>query len=741
MAELKRHRKVVWPAWATLVGERLAISRRAVRDAVTAPSHSPAKPVGRPAVPPVSPEAPIPLDKQVDKAVQLSQEYFRRSQHPGGYWWAELESNNTMEAEYLMLSWFLGRVDRERWRKMTNYLLDRQRGDGSWALYYDAPGDLSTTIECYFALKLAGLPADSDALARARQFILSKGGVPKARVFTKFWLALFGQWEWDGLPHMPPEMIFLPSWFPLNIYEFSSWARATLVPLLLVMARCPVCSIPQWACIDELYPAPREDTEYSLPRPAGGPGWARFFRVLDSLAGLYDKQPLHPFRKSAERKIVDWIVEHQEADGSWGGIQPPWVYSLIALHVMGFPADHPVMAKGWHGFDNGYILEGEDACSLQGCISPVWDTCLVQEALVESGISGLDPALQRSNSWLLGQQVLVGGDWQVRAKNTPPGGWPFEFHNNFYPDIDDTAEVVIALAQVPVSGAHELERQAAIERAVVWLLGMQSRNGGWASFDKDNTRRYVSKIPFCDFGELLDPPSADVTSHVLEMFGRLGYSRDLPPLRRAYDYLRREQEPDGSWFGRWGVNHLYGLGAVLPALEAIGEDMSQPYVRKAVDWLVAHQNANGGWGESCASYVNPNWRGRGMSTPSQTAWALLALLAAGEVDHSATRRGVRFLVDTQLAGGDWDEAYFTGAGFPGYGVGERLKNIPEPGQRGYQDLDMSAGFMINYHLYRNCWPLLALGRYRRLALQRRQSPEPRAAQWGQKSAILAPQAR
>ncbi|MSQ06237.1 MAG: squalene--hopene cyclase [Dehalococcoidia bacterium] len=652
---------------------------------------------------------------ELDRAIGRCQDYFRRTQYPEGYWWAELESNNTMEAEYLLLSHFLGRVDPERWRKMTAHILQRQRADGSWGQYYEAPGDLSTSVECYFALKLAGLSPDSEPLRKAQRFILAQGGVPKARIFTKIWLALFGQWDWKALPNMPPEMIFLPPWVPFNIYDFSSWARATIVPLLVVFARRPVCPLPQGMSLGELYPEGQGPVDGSLPCPASGWGWARLFHRLDQLAGLYQASPVHPFRGLAERRVVEWIASRQEADGSWSGIQPPWVYSLIALHVMGFPPEHPVMEKGWRGFDAGYIIEGQDTCSLQGCISPVWDTCLAQIALAESGVSPSEPMLQRSNRWLLGKQVTTGGDWQVRAGTTSPGGWAFEFHNNCYPDIDDTAEVVMALTLVPISPEQRLGKEQAIARATAWLLGMQSKNGAWASFDKDNTRRYVSKIPFCDFGEMLDPPSADVTAHVLEMFGRLGYSRDFPPLQRAYQYLRQEQEADGSWFGRWGVNYVYGLGAVLPALESIGEDMSQPYLRRAVAWLVRHQNSDGGWGESCVSYVNPEQGGCGPSTPSQTAWALLALLAAGEADHPAALRGARYLVETQAGDGSWDEPWFTGTGFPGYGVGERVKRPPKPGERGYQGADMSAGFMINYHMYRNCWPLLALGRYRRLA--------------------------
>jgi squalene-hopene/tetraprenyl-beta-curcumene cyclase len=664
----------------------------------------------------------------VDRAIARCHDYFRGAQYPEGCWWGELESNNTMEAEYLLLARFLGKVDPERQRKMANHILRRQRADGSWGQYYQAPGDLSTSVECYFALKLSGLSADAEPLRRARRFILAQGGVPKARIFTKIWLALFGQWDWRGLPNMPPEMVLLPRWAPFNIYHFSSWARATIVPLLIVFTRRPVCPLPPEAGLDELYPGPRPRRGGPLPGTNGG--LARLFRVLDRLVGLYRDLPFHPLRRTAERRVVEWIVQHQEADGSWGGIQPPWVYSLIALHVMGFPADHPAMRRGWDGFDNGYIIEDEDTCSLQGCISPVWDTCLVHIALAESGMPASDPALRRSGAWLLGKQVTVGGDWQVRARRTPPGGWPFEFHNNWYPDIDDTAEVVMALALTPGAAGEDPARRRAMTLAEAWLLGMQSRNGGWASFDKDNTRRYVTRLPFCDFGELLDPPSADVTAHVLEMFGRLGYPRSFPPLARAYRYLRREQEPDGSWFGRWGVNYIYGLGAVLPALEAIGEDMTQPYVRRAVAWLMTHQNPDGGWGESCASYVDSQWRGRGPSTASQTAWALLALLAAGEARHPVTRRGIRYLLDTQTGGGSWDEPYFTGTGFPGYGIGERVKRLPKPGERGHQGADMPAGFMINYHMYRNCWPLLALGRYRRLAAGGRRNDRTAAGQNG-----------
>jgi squalene-hopene/tetraprenyl-beta-curcumene cyclase len=651
---------------------------------------------------------------EVDQAIGRTHSYFRRTQYLDGYWWGELESNNSMEAEYLMLTYFLGKIDQEKWRKAANYILSKQREDGSWGQYYQAPGDVSTSVECYFALNLAEHSADSEPLKKAREFILSRGGVPQVRVFTKIWLALFGQWDWKGTPNMPPEMVLLPSWCPFNIYEFASWARPTIIPLLIVLTRHPVCPVPESANIDEIYPLPRSQTDYCLPRPTSRFGWANLLHRLDRLAGLNSKLPFNPLREMAERKVVQWVLEHQEADGSWGGIQPPWVYSLIALHVAGFSSDHPAIQKGLAGME-GFFIEDEDTLSMQGCISPVWDTCLTQWALLESGVAPDDPIIRKSGRWLVGQQILTPGDWQVQARSVEPGGWAFEFHNNLYPDIDDASLVVMALHLADLGPREEPRKADAIRRGVNWMVGLQCDNGGWAAFDKNNTRKYLSQLPFSDFGEVLDPPSADVTAHVLEMLGRLGYTRDFPPVKRGYGFLRREQEEDGSWFGRWGVNYIYGIGAVLPALAAIGEDMGQPYVRNAVDWLLEHQNEDGGWGESCGSYVDPDLHGVGPSTASQTSWALIGLLAAGEADHPATHKGVRYLVATQKEDGTWDEPYFTGTGFPGYGVGERMKKLPKPGERGYQGLEMSAGFMINYHLYRNIWPLLALGRYRALA--------------------------
>ncbi len=659
----------------------------------------------------------VPPSGALDAAISKLHDYFRDIQDESGYWWGELESNNTMEAEYVMLCRFLGRHDPERERHIVNYLLSKQHRDGSWAIYYGAPGDLSTSVECYFALKLCGVDPESDPMVRAREFILALGGIPRARMFTRIWLALFGQWKWEGTPRLPTEMILLPHWAPFSIYRFASWARGCIVPLSIVLSRHPVRAIPPEHEIDELLPDGRDGTDYSLPKPPGF-NLARLVHLIEQTVGtLYNRVRFNPFRNAAEKKAIQWILEHQEADGSWGGIQPPWVYSLIALSVCGFDNDHPAMSRGFEGLE-GFGIQKGDKWTVQGCISPVWDTCLVVQALAESGLPPDDPMLTAATRWLVAKQILVGGDWQVQAPQVQPGGWAFEFHNNCYPDIDDTAEVVLALRLGRLPGDEDSLRRRAVERAAGWVGGMQNRDGGWASFDKNNNHGYVTAITFSDFGEVLDPSSADVTAHVMEMYGKLGYQVDLHMIQAAYRYLRSEQEDDGSWFGRWGVNYVYGLGAVLPALEAIGENMSQPYVRRAVQWLAKHQNPDGGWGESCASYVDPSLHGVGPSTASQTAWAIIALIAAGEVDHPATRRGVQYLLETQQPDGHWDEPYFTGTGFPGYMKGARVERVPGPGERGFQGTELSAGFMINYHLYRNTWPLLALGRYRTRAIHK-----------------------
>ena len=645
----------------------------------------------------------------LDETIRKTKDYLLGIQDPGGFWWGELESNPSIEAEHILLTHFLGVANKERWEKLARHIINRQSSDGTWCQYYGAPGDLSTSTECYFALKLVGYSADEPFMRRAREFILSKGGVQNTRVFTKIWLALFGQWDWKGIPVLPPEIMLLPNWFPVTIYDFSSWARATIVPISVLIDQKPVRDIPDSARIDELYSEPGRDAVYTIPRPKRLIGWEGLFYTADNLLRYVEKVPWKPTREWALKRAERWIVDHQEADGSWGGIQPPWVYSLMALHSLGYSSDHPVISKGLEGFE-GFVVDEGDSMWIQACVSPLWDSCLTMIALLDSGVPADHSALVKAGQRFLNEQIMSGGDWQVKARDVPPGGWAFEFHNDTYPDVDDTSEIIMALDRVDMPSKESQRR--AIDSAVTWSLGMQSRNGGWGAFDKDNTKTLIAKIPFADFGEALDPPSADVTAHMLEMLGQLGFSQDHPAVAKAIKYLLAEQEYDGPWFGRWGVNYIYGTAAVLPALRAVGSDMSTDLVRRAVTWIVEHQNADGGWGETCASYVDPAHRGRGPSTASQTAWAMISLIAVGEAASPVTKRGVEYLVRTQRDDGSWDEPYYTGTGFPGYGVGQRLDRYLTEDDPGYQGTDLPAGFMINYRMYRNYWPLMALGRCR-----------------------------
>ena len=628
----------------------------------------------------------------VDRAINRCQKYLLDHQYDDGFWWGELESNATITSEYLLLTHFLGVADRKRWDQIVRYLRSKQLPDGAWSIYYGGPSDLNITVEAYFAMKLAGISPDEPFMAKAREFILSRGGVPEVRNFTKIWLSLFGQWDWDATPAMPPEIMFLPPSFPFNFYEFSSWARATIVPMLIILNKRPVCPIPDYARIDELYPSGHRRLSYTVRNRPAPFSWQQFFIGLDGLLHLWERVPFKPGREKAIEMAEDWIIEHQEGDGSWAGIQPPWVYSLIALHCLGYSVDHPVMARGLKAFEGfkGFAIEEGNTFRTQSCLTPVWDTAWAVIALRESGLSADHANLVKAGQWLLEEQIAVGGDWCIKWPDGVPGGWAFEFANDLYPDIDDAAEVMIALMDVTLD---KEAKERSIRLGVDWVLGMQSRNGGWGAFDKDNDKRFVTRIPFFDFGEAIDPPSADVTAHILELLGRLGYRPgNFAAADMALRYLKREQEADGSWFGRWGVNYIYGTGAVLPALKAMGEDMTQPYIQRAVRWTKEHQNPDGGWGETCASYDDPSLAGQGASTASQTAWALLALLAAGESASPEAQSGIRYLVEAQGEDGAWEEAYFTGTGFP-------------------------KDFMIKYHMYRIYFPLLALGRYRRYILE------------------------
>ncbi|MFF2806192.1 squalene--hopene cyclase [Streptomyces sp. NPDC058000] len=614
------------------------------------------------------------------EATARATDYLLSVQDPAGWWKGDLETNVTMDAEDLLLRQFLGIQDPELTEAAARYIRGEQHPDGTWATFYGGPGELSTTIEAYVALRLAGDAPDAPHMATASAWIREQGGIAASRVFTRIWLALFGWWKWDDLPELPPELIYFPKWFPLSIYAFGCWARQTIVPLTVVSAKRPVRPAP--FALDELHTDPRNPNP---PRPiAPAASWDGLFQRLDKALHLYHKVALRRPRAAAMRSAGRWIIERQENDGCWGGIQPPAVYSVIALHLLGYDLDHPVLRAGLESLDRFAVWREDGARMIEACQSPVWDTCLATIALADAGVPADHPQLVQAAEWMLGEQIDRPGDWSVRRPQLPSGGWAFEFHNDNYPDIDDTAEVVLALRRVRHPDPQRVE--AALDRAVRWNLGMQSKNGAWGAFDADNTSPFPNRLPFCDFGEVIDPPSADVTAHVVEMLAEVGRVHD-PRTRRGLAWLLAEQEPSGAWFGRWGTNYVYGTGSVLPALTAAGIPTSHPAVRRAVGWLERVQNDDGGWGEDQRSYQDAQgWAGRGASTASQTAWALMALLAAGERDGEAVRRGVRWLVETQLPDGSWDEPYFTGTGFPG-------------------------DFSINYHLYRQVFPLTALGRY------------------------------
>ncbi|MGW4033942.1 squalene--hopene cyclase [Streptomyces sp. NPDC004838] len=618
------------------------------------------------------------------RAAERSVEYLLARQDAQGWWKGDLETNVTMDAEDLLLRQFLGISDPRTTDAAARFIRGEQSDDGPWATFYDGPGDLSATVEAYVALRLAGDRPDDPHMVRASAWVRERGGIAASRVFTRIWLALFGWWKWDDLPELPPEMIFLPKWFPLNIYDFGCWARQTIVPLTVVSAKRPVRPAP--FTLDELHTDPRNPNP---PRPtAPAASWDGFFQRADKALHLYHRVAPRKVREAAMNSAARWIVERQENDGCWGGIQPPAVYSIIALHLLGYDLDHPVMRAGLESLDRFAVWRddgpaGTPVRMIEACQSPVWDTCLTTIALADAGLPADHPALVRAADWMLGEEIVRPGDWAVRRPRLAPGGWAFEFHNDNYPDIDDTAEVILALRRVRHPDPSRVD--AAVARAGRWTLGMQSGNGAWAAFDADNTSKFPNRLPFCDFGKVVDPPSSDVTAHVVEMLAHEGRAHHVGT-RRGIEWLLAEQEPNGAWFGRWGVNYIYGTGSVLPALTAAGIPATHPAIRRAVRWLESVQNADGGWGEDLRSYDQDDWIGHGASTASQTGWALIALLAAGERENKAVERGVAWLAETQRADGSWDEPYFTGTGFPW-------------------------DFSINYHLYRQVFPLTALGRY------------------------------
>ncbi len=600
-----------------------------------------------------------------------------------GFWEGEVFDNVTITAEYLLFRRFIRRVNGKKEEDAVNYILSCQLDNGSWNLFYDGPGELNATVESYQALKLAGLSKNHPALKKARRFIFSQGGLSKIRIFTRINLALFGQYPWDKIPQLPPELMLIPKELPFNVFDFSSWSRSVIIPLMIIMHHRPNHRVSPKQGIGELYDESPTPITYDYPISSNYLiTTERLFQLIDLGLHLYNLSPIKPFRKKALKLAEEWILSHQDRSGYWGGIFPAMINSVIALILQGYSHSHPAVYHGIKAIDR-FSSRKNGTYRVQSTVSPVWDTAITLYALMEAGVAKKSPAARKAARWLLRQQIRRKGDWSVKNPGLQPGGWPFEYQNDFFPDNDDTALVLLALQRVDL-GSREAKKRRACKLGLNWLLGMQCKDGGWGAFDKDNNRQILNDIPFADLKSLLDPSSPDVTGHVLEILGRKNYNRNSHAIQQALTYLKRNQKPDGSWYGRWGVNFVYGTSAVLVGLEAIGENMQGAIVTKAVDWLLSIQNHDGGWGESCSSYDVDHFVASS-STPSQTAWALLGLLAADHAHHAAVTKGLAWLAHHQNPDGSWEELYWTGTGFPRH-------------------------FYLRYDMYRLYFPTLALAR-------------------------------
>jgi squalene-hopene/tetraprenyl-beta-curcumene cyclase len=626
---------------------------------------------------------PIPLSPE-RRALDRARRRLLELQRPDGHWCGELQGDTILESEYILLMAFLGRENEEKVRKAAEYVRRRQGPDGSWSNYPAGPIELSVSVKAYFALKLAGRDPEAPHMRRAREAIRAAGGAAGCNSFTKFYLALLGQFPYANCPSVPPELVLLPPWFYVSLYAMSSWTRTIVVPLSIFSAFKPVRRLPPERGIRELFLKPPE-----TPMPPGPPprlfSWGNFFLAVDAVYKAAERLGLlRAFRKRAVAKAAAWMRERFVDSDGLGAIFPPMIYTVISLRCLGVPDDAPEMRWAMQQLDD-LMIEEDGSIRLQPCFSPVWDTALALNALADAGVTTeTDAAPQAAVDWLLAREVRRRGDWSVLNPHLDPGGWCFEYRNGFYPDMDDTAMVLMALART--GAANSPKARPAVERALRWLLGMQNRDGGWAAFDRDVTREALTKAPFADHNAMLDPACPDITARVLEALGEYGFGVDHPQVRRALAFLRKAQEKSGCWVGRWGVNYLYGAWQVLVGLRKIGFDMGDPMVRRCVSWLEQVQQPGGGWGESCCSYDDPSEAGKGEPTASQTAWALLALMAAGEGEGDAVSAGIEYLVRTQGEDGAWAEEPFTGTGFPKV-------------------------FYLKYHLYSVYFPLMALARY------------------------------
>ena len=584
---------------------------------------------------------------QLTQAVAASRDFLLGEQYADGYWWSELESNVTITAEVVILHKIWGTDSERPLQKAKTYIQQQQREHGGWELYYGDGGDLSTSVEAYTALRILGVPADDPAMERAKRLILSQGGISKSRIFTKIHLALIGCYNWRGTPSIPPWIMLLPDWFPFTIYEISSWARSSTVPLMIACDQKPIYDIADGLRVDELFTEGVNNVKYELPR--AGNFWDAFVG-LDSFFKLQENINLVPLRDQGLAAAEKWVLERQEVSGDWGGIIPAMLNSMLALKVLGYDLHDPYVQRGMAAIDN-FATETADTFSIQACVSPIWDTAWVVRALTEAGCDADHPALVKAGEWLLSKQILTYGDWQEKNPQGKPGGWAFEFDNNFYPDMDDTAVVVMALKGLQLP--DEAAKGAAMERAVDWIATMQCKTGGWAAFDIDNDQDWLNQLPYGDLKAMIDPSTADITARVIEMLGACNLTMDHQRIERGLAYLMQEQEADGSWFGRWGVNYLYGTSGALSALAVYAPERFQVQIQAAITWILSCQNSDGGWGETCESYKDVSLKGKGVSTPSQTAWALIGVIDAIEALpqlqadsdlQAALAKGVEYLV-------------------------------------------------------------------------------------------------
>lgn len=629
------------------------------------------------------------VESPVELAISRSVNWLLSAQSQEGYWWGELEADTTLESDYILYLHILGRLQSEKVAKLAKYIRDRQLPDGGWNVYPEGPAELNATVKAWLALRLAGDPAASPHLERAKKKIHELGGLEGTNSYVRFYLAMVGAIDRSLVPAIPPELMLLPEWFPINIYEMSSWTRAIVIPLALVYAHNPGWRLPEGIRVDELFGTPGAKPP-SLTWDRSVVSWKNFFLVVDRAAKFYERLPWKPFRRVAKARARGWMLERLERSEGLATIFPSMANSIFAMLAEGRDTTDPLVAREIR-FLERYEIEEKDMLRMQPCISPVWDTAIAMVSLEEAGLDPAHPSLLAAARWLVDNQILGPGDWQVKNRHGEPGGWAFEFRNDFYPDVDDTAFVLMALGRVADPQPERL--RGAIRRGLAWLASMQNSDGGWGAFDHENNLQFLNHIPFADHNAMLDPSTADVTARALECFGQMGWPATHPVIDRARAFLRRDQAADGSWFGRWGVNYIYGTSGVLRALEAAGL-ASLPECRRAADWLRSVQSPDGGFGESVESYLDPALKAKGKSTASQTAWGLIGLLAVAAPDDPAVVRAVDWLVSHQNADGAWEEDEFTGTGFP------RV-------------------FYLKYHLYRNSFPLYALARYDNLLHGRR----------------------